>query len=235
MSTIFLIAVCQLLSVLEVHGQFVYSTELSDTSIVVIEEDPLTGVSSILANIGANPAIGRGEITLSGTRPRISLNTLQIENKGSAKMGIDGDIIPFSSVTYDLGNNLSTEHWDDVVALQFITYVPPPPAPTTRVKRIDSSLKSLLSLHPIRYKSISGKEHITFSMKELKRAVPEVVVNEDWDYDQHQDKLVRHKTRDAINYDAFIPLLISALQEQQVQIENLQSTIDELKQKIASN
>lgn len=64
-----------------------------------------------------------------------------------------------------------------------------------------------------------------FSIAELERLFPEVVISSDVDYDATNETLVKKNTSKGINYDAFIPILIQAMQDQQDEIDSLNKRI----------
>lgn len=199
-----------------------YSAELSDSSYSIVQENG--NIKNTLAQISANKINGAGQISLSGNFPTISLLNLQIGHKGGNELGLDGDLVPFESVTFDVGNNVSDEHWDQVVAETFVTYIPNNFAASNK-KSLASTLPNLLMLNPIQYTSHKNGHAHGFSIKELKKYAPSVLVSEDYDFDPVVKKYKSSQTEVGINYNAFIPLLVKAIQEQESTIRQLKSDI----------
>ena len=202
-----------------------YSLDMIDSSLNVIEDNGVTQETVVM--IGYNKQRDRGEILLRGSNPELSLNNLQIGHLGGNELGLDGDIVPYSSVSFDLGNNVSDEHWDQVVANTFVTYVPPPSA-IIKSGSLSPVIGLINQLKPYRYKSVHETIQYGLPMEELEILFPEVVVSKDVDYDRNNKSFVIKRTSKGINYDAFIPILVQAIQEQQEEIEALRKRIIEL-------
>lgn len=202
-----------------------YSLEMVDSTFKVLSSN---GVSSeIISEMKVNKTNGSGEIFLAGNFPEIALNNLQIGYLGGNELGLDGDIVPFSSVTFDLGNSVSDEHWDQVVANTFVTYTPPENQ-IANIKFFTNALKKILNLKPQQYQFKSGGHHsLGFSIQELEKHLPEVLIKEDYDYNPKDKKLKSTITETGINYNAFIPILIQAIKEQQQQIDLLRQQLDQ--------
>src|SRR5690606_30175316 len=52
----------------------------------------------------------------------LSLDNLVIANLGGNNLCLDGDIVPFTTSTFDIANSLINQHWHEVVANTFVTY-----------------------------------------------------------------------------------------------------------------
>ncbi len=209
-----------------------YSAELTDSSYLLLEHNG--AISVVKTELLVNKTTSSGEIILSGNFPEISFRNLQIGYKGGNELGLDGDIVPFSSTTFDLGNNVSGEHWDQVVAQNFITYVPPA-ARMSKAKSINNVLSQLMSLDPISFERKGENQFLGFRVEELIKHVPEVIMTKDLDYDADLKMNISKETQIGIDYNAFIPLLIKALQEQQDQIFQLSDLLKKLSQSAMAN
>ena len=145
-----------------------YSIDFSESSISVIETDgPAT---NILAQIQADQANVSGEMTLTGNFAKISLNNLQIAHLGGNELGLDGDIVPYSSVTFDLGNAVADEHWDRVVATTFVTYSGSA-LKSAKFKSLGNYLDRLALLEPVVFeKSNHGNPVLGFQIPLLKKS-----------------------------------------------------------------
>ena len=204
-----------------------FSLEMSDTSITVKNTLPL-GVQT-LVNLKANRQFVSGELSLRGPFPEISLNNLQIADLGNDELGLDGDILPYSSTTYDLGNNVTGEHWDEVVANAFVSFVPPA-AQLKSANQLPSLSKNLLKTQP-RLIQLKNKEQSVpgFLIENLVEYLPQVLISEDYDYDPKTNTIVKKKSQVGINYNAFIPILVQTIQDQQAMIDQLINEIQQIK------
>jgi len=145
-------------------------------------------------------------------------------------LGLDGDVIPFASTTFDLGNNVPLEHWDDVVANEFITYSDA--RLKHQVRAMEYGLDHILQLNPVRYKYHHDldeqKDYLGLIAQDVQEIIPEVVASHDTDVDS-TGQLVRKKMDYlGINYVALVPVLIHSIQEQQEHIEELEAKNAEL-------
>ena len=165
----------------------------------------------------------------------ISVDGLGIESVGLNNMALDGDIIPRMGDAggYDLGNNVADEHWDDVVANTFSTFS------DARVKNsvetLNAGLNEIMELRPVKFKynhNIDNDDKLRFGLiaQEVEAVLPSIVSNEDVDTDPKTGEIVRTTGEfKTLNYMDLIPVLVKAIQEQQERIEELESTIENLR------
>jgi hypothetical protein len=95
------------------------------------------------------------------------------------------------------------------------------------IEELNYGLDELLNVDPISFRWKDSQDtsvHLGFSAQQLKNVLPEVVAEGD-------DEIKRL----SVNYSELIPVLVKAIQEQQVQIEKQQSQIHELKALISEN
>lgn len=210
------------------YGQ-TYSLDMVDSSFTVIEDNG--GITEVVSKIGFDKSRNSGEVILGGNFPQIELNNLQIGYLGGNELGLDGDIVPYSSVTFDLGNNVSDEHWDQVVANTFVTYAPPFKA-AGQLKFTNDILPNLMNVSIYTFNYKSGLSGNTFSTSELKKNLPQVLVDRDIDFNYKSNSYVANETEVGINYDAFIPILLKALQEQQLMIQKLSEKISTIENRL---
>ncbi|MCB0687921.1 MAG: tail fiber domain-containing protein [Saprospiraceae bacterium] len=164
----------------------------------------------------------------------LSIHGLEIANLGSANLGLDGDIVPYggSGLAYDLGNNVITEHWDDVVASDFITYS------DARVKKnisnLTMGLKQILQLHPVQFqyqKMITPDNRTRFGLlaQDVEKVLPSVIITEDVDIDPKTGETIRTPAEyKCMNYMELIPVLIQAIQDQNQYVTSLEKRIKQL-------
>lgn len=184
---------------------------------------------------GTAIALGSIEYIVDGT------NELFYEGSGFSPMsdfGADLGASPFSGVT---------RRWDDVYADDFIT-------PTATYSRNsgrntalqNKGLKILMQLKPISYKEntpLNGKKEVPENLKadklgfdavELGILIPEAVKTSDWvslDESGNRTYVTYDKPVGVMPYQ-IIPVTVKAIQEQQVQIEELKAEIALLKEAI---
>ena len=166
-------------------------------------------------------------LTINGT---LKVKTLEIADMGNNNLGLDGDVVPYggSALGFDLGNNNATEHWDDVVAETYITYVPA--KSKTNSKTIEFGLDRLMRLRPVIY----GIDSKNFGLipEEVEMVIPEVVVSQDIDIDPLTGKTIITDTKKGMNYIELIPILIKSIQEQQKIINQLKKDNEYMKAEI---
>lgn len=167
----------------------------------------------------------------------ISINGLEIANLSNANLGLDGDIVPYggSGLAYDLGNNNPTEHWDDVVASEFITYS------DKRVKKnihkMTAGLSEILALNPVQFQyqgiiTPNDRQRFGLIAQEVEEILPNLIIDEDVDVDPDTGKIIRTKADlKCISYSDLIPVLIQAIQEQNKRIDELVDRINQLESK----
>lgn len=168
----------------------------------------------------------------------LSINGLEIGNLGSANLGLDGDVVPYgsSSLGFDLGNNTSTEHWDDVVANDFVTYSDQ--RVKTEIEPLTTGLSEILALNTYSYRltpNIDPAEDLRYGVmaQQLQELIPHAVVTEDVDFNEELGVLER-KPVDilGVKYNQLIPVLIKALQEEHAKVEALEERLSQVEQRI---
>lgn len=160
----------------------------------------------------------------------LSLDNLVIANLGGNNLGLDGDIVPFTNSTFDIGNSLINQHWDEVVANTFVTYS------DRRTKRhiseLPYGLEDLMKLQPVSYSynetiSPNNRTRLGLIAQDVEKIIPEVVITEDVDIDPKTGKkIVVPGDYLAMSYIELIPVLIKAVQEQQKEIVALKNQLD---------
>jgi hypothetical protein len=95
---------------------------------------------------------------------------------------------------------------------------------------LSESLQKVLALRPVswRWKAPEGGKEIQFGFiaQEVEKVIPHLIGAKEW-HDGTSKKYIH--TGD------LIPYLVSAIQEQQVQIEKLQQSLEKLEQKVKSS
>jgi len=100
----------------------------------------------------------------------------------------------------------------------------------TNITNLDSQLESLSKIKSKSYTNLNnGNTEIGVIAQEIFKVYPELV--EELDYitgDELIKKGSNGEKRFAVNYQGFVPILISAINEQQVMIKELQEKVDEI-------
>lgn len=224
------------ISFMESGEQTGYIIHRSDSDAILISGN--NGSSQPNLAVSHTGRVGIGTATPSYpfhmTKDTMSINGLELANLGSSNLGLDGDIVPYAGSIqgYDLGNNISTQHWDDVVAVDFITYSDA--RLKTGITNIKAGLSEILSLHPVAYqyiREVTPDDRLRFGLiaQEAESVLPNVVINEDVDVDPETGTVVKTPSEfKAINYMDLVPVLIHAIQEQQAYIKSLENRIEKL-------
>jgi len=176
-----------------------------------------------------------GDFVLGGNT--ISINGLEVANLGGTNLGLDGDIVPYggSFLAFDIGNNTSTEHWDDVVASDFVTYS------DINVKQNISTmvagLPQILGLHRVQFqykKMITPDNRTRYGLvaQEVEKILPSLIIDEDVDIDPETGQEIRTPSEyKCINYMELIPVLIQAIQDENKYVDSLEKRIQILEAK----
>ena len=194
---------------------------------------------NLVVNSKGRIGIGTGtpSYPLHMTKDTMSINGLEIANLGSANLGLDGDIVPYggSGLAYDLGNNTATEHWDDVVASEFITYSDI--RLKNQIEELKFGLNDIMKLRPVQYKykkiiDVDDKLRFGLIAQEVEPIMPNIVINEDIDVNPETMEIERKPSEyKTMNYMDLIPVLIKAIQDQQEYIQKLEQRIENLENK----
>ncbi|OFX20508.1 MAG: hypothetical protein A2041_10345 [Bacteroidetes bacterium GWA2_31_9b] len=134
---------------------------------------------------------------------------------------INGNIIPMSTELYSLGTESTT--WKNIYSLNSVI-VTSDERLKTNISNLDYGLIEILKLRPVKYNwknSDSSSKKIGLIAQEVDKVIHEVTNTGNDEF----------KTM-GINYSDIIPVLIKGMQEQQVQIENLKTENEYIKQKL---
>jgi|GEM_PF-2342733 len=185
----------------------------------------------------SNASDGSKSFAINFENNSMDIGNLQIINLGNDNLGLDGDVVPITSAAaYDLGNNVAGEHWDDVVANNFVTFSDR--RLKNNIKSSQYGLAEVMKLEAVQYiynKSIdvSGAERLGFIAQDVKKIVPHVVHDSDLEVAE-DGKSFKKVTREhlSMSYQDLIPVLTKAIQEQQSQIDLLSSKLDEVQREL---
>lgn len=98
------------------------------------------------------------------------------------------------------------------------------------IRFLDEGLDKVMSLKPVSYNWINKdidnhSTHLGFIAQELQKTLPEVVISNEWKQNKDDTKSWVPTERLGVNYAEIIPVLVKAIQEQQLQIEELKNQI----------
>lgn len=168
-----------------------------------------------------------GDLLISST---IKLDGLEITNLGSNNLGLDGDLVPFSNVLFDVGNNSASEHWDQFWGTSFNTYSDR--RYKENISDLEGGLAKVMALKPVRYTykstiDMSGKPQLGFIAQDVQSVIPEAITDSDTDIVDGVAVTTQNEYL-GMEYIKIIPVLTKAIQEQQEIIEELKSRIEVL-------
>jgi hypothetical protein len=202
---------------------------------LVIDDD---GDQSVM--IGTNaPTVGAklkvaGNADIDG--PTLYFGSFEkFEDVGSYSLAVDGTWSPLLNGQDNLGT--SSNRWNTVFAANG-TINTSDATLKTNILNSNYGLKEIMQMRPVsfhwkdEYPNQSAK--IGFLAQELKEIIPEVVVDKEWVYTK-EDRTTGQWQPVAnlgVMYSDLIPVTVSAIQEQQKQIQALKDEIEVLKQAI---
>jgi len=172
-----------------------------------------------------------GNLDVSGSLGFGSVETFT--DGGSNTIQANSNIIPNLDGTWDLGS--STRDWAAIHADAYLT--PSPFGSDAKAQSLKAGMREIMKLRPI---SFSNGDIPRFGLiaKEVQQVLPEVT--RDWEIVQDETgKAVKQSIANvSLEYDAFIPVLIKALQEQQQTIAALEERVAKMeaaKNSVSSN
>lgn len=204
------------------------------------------GLAETVAVFDSNGDFGIGNVNpdaplhvgnTNGLNSRIRLGSLEyIEDGGSNTIKVGASLVPVST-SWDLGN--TTSNWDNVYAQDFIT------VSDRRAKNsiADNAygLAEIMKLHPVTFVYTNdkrGKRKVGLIAQEVNEVISEVVSDPSQERITGESGEALHAPDDArmgINYSDLVPVLITAMQEQQAQITALQEQLEALQSKVEAS
>lgn len=159
---------------------------------------------------------------------RIKFGSFEYVEDGGANTMATYSIRPETDNIRDLGT--PSFRWDDVYATNGVIQTS-----DARLKDniipVSYGLQEVLAMQPVQFgwKDAPYQEQkIGFLAQDLQKLVPEVVKSHDWVQDENGEMILRKNKWLGVNYSDLIPVLVKAIQEQQVQIEQQQAQINQL-------
>lgn len=166
----------------------------------------------------------------SGTA--IGIGSIEFLLDGLSETTINNSFSPTTHINRDLGFSTSERAWDDVYADNFVTVSDR--REKNNVVDIDYGLSEILRMRPVSYtlkRDPFADKKLGLIAQEALQLVPESVKTHDYkvldESDPKNFTRVEMK-RMGMDYNTLIPVLIKAIQEQQVQINTLEKELANL-------
>ncbi|MEM6700973.1 MAG: tail fiber domain-containing protein, partial [Bacteroidota bacterium] len=184
-----------------------------------------------------NGNVGIGTTTpdeLLDVNGKVKIGSLEtLEDGGVSILSTNSSFLPTTDNQRDLGS--SSRRWDDVFAVS--GFVSTSDAKNkTNINSLDYGLEQVMQLKPVRFEWKGQKEKgekIGFLAQDLLEVLPEVVKTHDWVESEEGDEKKKVAVENlGVYYSDIIPVLASAIQEQQEEIEEKEERIDELENRI---
>lgn len=200
----------------------------ADRDLVIFGSDnpDLSGDGANFAGTTINFAADFDYGTNDGTA--IGIGSREYLLDGVTETNINNGFAPIVHHMYDLGYSTMERAWDDVYAQAFVS---------TSDKREKSNVKSLtygldeiLKLRPVSYtfnRDINGETKLGLIAQDVLPLIKEVVKTHDYKYTKDSPTVMKKVKleRLGMKYQELIPVLIKAIQEQQLQIDELKNLL----------
>ena len=183
-------------------------------------------------NVGIGTTVPLDRLHVNG---RVRLQTVEyIEDGGTSEIAVRGDLRPSANNIYDIGT--STLRWDDVYATNG-TINTSDRRDKTAIKDLKYGLADVMKLRPVSFQWRNAPYATTklgLIAQDLLEVVPEVVKTKDWESGEAEGEgHVKELDRLGVYYSDLIPVLIKAIQDQQILIEAQNKRIEALEKQAA--
>jgi hypothetical protein len=180
----------------------------------------------------------------------IEVGSIEYILDGNAEFFFSNTVSPFTSNLLDLGAdaviNTNDRYWQDVYSTNFVAVGGGGTIYNKTSGKSEYKMKGLseiMKLNPFVYKeapvkigsrmSTTEEDDISigFNAKELLEVIPEAVKTSDWYTVKEGEDMVKMdiENPNGIKYNQIIPVTVKAIQEQQEQIEELKTAVEELR------
>ncbi|WP_329805621.1 tail fiber domain-containing protein [Flavobacterium facile] len=177
------------------------------------------------------------------TGTQVQFGSVEIIKDGVAELRFNEEFSPITDNGANLGSG--TMRWKDVYSQNGVIQTSDI-RDKEKIEPLKYGLNEILKLKPVSFKwkeekkdnfIIPAKDRETklgFIAQEIKPVLPEVIEDTEWkEYEENPGVLVQKEMeRLGVSYAEIIPVSIKAIQEQQVQIEELKKTNEELEKMI---
>ena len=184
--------------------------------------------------IGTTSPLGRLHVAGEGLGLRFDDGQTIRDGSGALAISIHGEWLPDVTLTHDLGT--STLAWDDCNADNFINISDR--KEKQDIRPMTYGLNEVMKMKPVNYtmlkKPYEGNQ-IGFIAQDMEQVIPEVVKTTDWREDENGSMKEVKLDIWGIEYGKLIPVVVSAIQQQQTlieakdqQLKDMQSQINQL-------
>ncbi len=154
---------------------------------------------------------------------------------GGSQIACVGALRPLTNNSYSLGN--ATFRWNTVFASNGVINTSDVRL-KKNIKPLDSALDKVMNLQVKTFNWNSGEDqhtnHTGFMAQDLIKTFPDLVVSEEYVYDEASKKSVKKPVEYlGVRYTEMIGILTKAIQEQQELIQQQNQTVNELKGELA--
>lgn len=166
----------------------------------------------------------------------IGVGSIEYMTDGEASVGISDTFLP---ITTGLNLGSSTSRWSTLYCVNTVNVSDQ--TLKKDISPIQYGLNEIMKLNPVSYKWKDNKignqtipenlqeTKLGFLAQDLQKIIPEVVKSNDWKKSENGNYTYTPNSVLGVMYTDIIPVTVKAIQEQQKQIENLESQIKELK------
>jgi hypothetical protein len=188
----------------------------------------VTGHARITGNVGIGAPPNGNTLQLGGSAGgAIGIGSVEkMEDGGAFILTTNSTLLPSSDNTRTLGS--AANRWNAVWATDG-TINTSDAREKTNIRDLVYGLNEILQLHPVSFhwkNNMSEGNKLGLLAQEIQKVLPEVVRDYDYITDEKTGQATKVKTeRLGVAYSDIIPVLIHAIQEQQAQIENLKTLI----------
>jgi len=166
---------------------------------------------------------------------RLRIGTETIEDTGSNQLSFNAGLFPDNDGAFNLGN--SSNRWNAVWA-QDGTINTSDRREKENIKKLSYGLNEILQLNPVRYQWKNHPEQgekLGLIAQDLLKVIPEVVKTHEFvSIDEEGTLQKKELDRLGVYYSDLIPVLVKALQEQQLLINDQNLKIQELETKASA-
>lgn len=189
----------------------------------------VNGTTRLAGNVGVNSIPDAIHFLQVGSNNGASIgigSAEYIADSGTNLLNMRASLSPTTDNLFALGS--STKRWISLWAADG-TINTSDAREKTNINDLQYGLKEIMQLHPVSFnwkKQVSEGKKLGVLAQEIQKVLPEVVRDYEYVTDEVTGKTTKVKTeRLGVMYSDIIPVLIHAIQEQQAEIEELKSIV----------
>lgn len=179
-------------------------------------------------NVGIGTTAPSARLHVSGGNVKIG-SAEELSDGGNFLLQVNSVFTPTTNGTRALGS--SSFRWSVVYAANGAINTSDR-RDKSHIRKLEYGLEEVMALEPVSYQ---WKEHpeqgtkLGLIAQDLKKIIPEVVEDQEWEYDEESNTPTAKKAdRLGVYYSDLIPVLVQAIQEQQETIKQLEKRIEAL-------